>query len=215
MFIAILTWLALDETHWSLILKQMDTSTEFKRLRDGNNELVKTNRDLNDQVLMLQRTAGIDKQTMSQMQEEIRELQDQVYHLKGELEFYQGILDSTREVKGLNIQGIHVEALAKAQNYRLKVVLTHMTKNVKVAEGTIRITLEGVLDGTAKKLDLREVALDDSLDLSFRFRNFKRFESDLELPDGFDPQRVFIQLQPKDSGRLIINRIFDWPQTAG
>ena len=76
------------------------------------------------------------------------------------------------------------------------------------------ITIEGLENGEPTHLDLRKITLDEGLDLSFKFRNFKRFESDLELPAKFIPRRVLVQLQPKGVKQSTIKKVFDWPEST-
>ena len=212
--IALLTWLMLDESHWSTIYSRMDVNQDYKRLSKVNRELDKENKRLNEVVLMMKRASEVDKKTALLLQQNVQSMQDEIYKLKGELEFYQGIMDATRESTGLNIQGIHIESLPQEHSYRLKVVLTHVAKGIKIAEGKMNVTIEGMRNGEPSHLDLQDVTLDEGLDLSFKFRNFKRFESDLLLPAEFVPRRVLVQLQPKGVKQSNIKRVFDWPEST-
>jgi hypothetical protein len=215
MLLAITTWFALDRSLWSLIDSNFRTSRDFQHIQSVNTELEAENSRLRDQVMMMERTAGIDRETMTLLQNEIKVIQNEIYQLKGELEFYQGVMDATRSGKGLNIQGIRIENLARPRSYSLKLVLTHVAKSVKVAEGRIDIVFEGMRNATSAQLQLEEISLDEALDLNFKFRNFSRFESRLELPEGFVPDRIIVQLHPKDKKLTVIKSIFDWPETAG
>ena len=212
--IALLTWLMLDESHWSTIYSRMDVNQDFKRLSEVNRGLEKENKRLNEVVLMMQREAEVDKKTASLLQQNVQSMQDEIYRLKGELEFYQGVMDATRESTGLSIQGIHIESLPQENSFRLKVVLTHVAKGIRIAEGNMTVTIEGLKNGEPSNLNLQDITLDQGLDLSFKFRNFKRFESDLELPPEFVPRRVLVQLQPKGVKQANIKRVFDWPDST-
>ena len=210
--IALITWLVLDDRHWSVIYDRMNVNEDYVRLWERNEDLLKENERLAEVVLMMERGAKLDKETAALMQNEVQVLQDEIFQLKGELEFYQGIMDSTRESAGLNIQGIHIESLPQENSYRLKLVLTHVTKSVNVASGQLDIIIEGISSGKSQRLSLSEVAMDDALDTSFSFRNFSRFESDLELPRGFTPRRIIVQILPEGEKQSKLRRIFDWPE---
>lgn len=212
MFIALVTWLILDQSLWSVIYNRTSINEDFKRLSKKNIELEHENSRLHEIFLMMEHAAELDKKTALILQQEVQSMQDDVYQLKGELAFYQGIMNATSESTGLNIQGIHIESLRQDRRYRLKLVLTHVAKSVKVAAGTLKVSIEGIQDGVSTHLDLHDVALDDALDLSFNFRNFNRIECDLELPVGFSPRSVLVQLQPKGKKQSKLKRIFDWPE---
>ena len=88
-------------------------------------------------------------------------------------------------------------------------------RSQSAARGTISVTIEGIQSGATRHVNLRELTLDESLDLTFKFRNFKRVESNFGLPPGFSAQRVFVELQPRDQKQSKIRKAFDWPSTAG
>lgn len=213
--LAVITWLILDRSHWSVIFEHRKINEDFQRISQYNKELEKENSKLKEDILKKEHDAGLDKETASLLQQEIQSLQDEIYQLKGELEFYQGVMNATGESTGLNIQGIHIQSLVQQHSFRLKLVLTHVTKSTKVATGSVKVTIEGIQNGKSTHLDLQDVSLDNMLDLSFNFRNFKRIECDLELPDDFSPRRVLVLLQPKGGKQSnIIRRVFDWPELA-
>lgn len=208
-------WFLLDESHWSYIKSRIALGQESKSLWMENRNLEKENEQLRERVIMLERTTQIDSQAAAELLEEMKKLQDEIYTLKGELEFYQAIMTSTSTTPGLSIQGMQIDRLPVENNYRFKLILTHVAKSDKVAEGTVEITLEGIQDGVAKALNITEVVINPAIDLSFSFKNFKRFESNMMIPEGFTPHRVIVRLQPKDTNLSKIKRVFDWSELLG
>src|SRR5690606_34886590 len=176
--------------------------------------LEQENGRLREQVLRLERTTDLDTRTTGMLQEEIRQLQEEVFRLKTELKFYQGIMEAAGDAKGLDVHDIHVRKLSPPRTFRLKLILTNVTNTAKDAEGQLGISIEGIENGATRVFPLAEVALDRTLDMSFKFRNFKRFESTVRLPEGFSPQRVFVDLQPRDAKQSKIRKVFDWPAFA-
>ena len=207
---AIVTWFILDKTHWSIIYDRYDDNRVFKSVLDENRKLEISNQRLHENASMMQEMDNMDKKTAVLLQDQIQGLQDEIFKLKQELEFYHGIMDGARESNGLNIQGMNIRPLTKEKSYRLNLVLTHVAKSVKVAEGILEVSLEGERNGKPGFLKLREIALDPNLDLSFKFRNFKKFECDLILPDDFTPIRVKVVFTPKNANKTKIKKTFDW-----
>jgi len=214
MITAIGTWLLLDESHWSIIRGRFQASTDQQRLWDANRQLEQDNDTLHERVIALERIASVDKQTETFLQKEIRELQDEVFVLKGELAFYRGIMESADQAKGLNIHSIYVRRVEQANTYRMKLVLTHVANDDAEAAGNMSIAIEGLQNGTGRLLALSDVSSDPAPDLTFKFRNFKRFDASLQLPGGFVPQRVIVELQLNDQKPSKIKKVFDWPVTA-
>ena len=211
--IAAITWLVLDTSHWSYIYSRLGQNKDQKLLWEVNKQLERENTKLQERVVMLERSTELDKQTTVLLQDELTSLQDEISRLKRELEFYQGVMDDTRESSGLQIQGVHITPLSRQRNYHLSVVLTHVAKGDMVTEGVMDITIEGTIGKIVRKLKLTELNGDESLDLSFKFKNFKRFGSNIILPLDLVPQKVIVEIQPKDKKQATIKKVFDW-QTA-
>jgi hypothetical protein len=213
MLMALVTWLVLNQGYWALIYRELHSNKQHRHLLQANSHLKHENTALHSRVMMLERTTNLDRQTETHLQKDIRDLQEKVFHLKGELEFYQGVMESSSKAKGLDINGIYVSPLPRKDAYRLKLILTHVNSPLS-AEGTIDVSIEGLQNGKVRYLELKDISLDQSLDLSFKFSNFKRFEFNLAFPTGFTPQRVHVVLQPRNKKQSKITRVFDWPKDS-
>ena len=177
---------------------------------DSNNRLELENKELREQLVKLERISQVDRQTAVNLQEDMRKLQDRIYRLKEELEFYQGIMDSASKVEGLNVQGLHIVPLSQPRSYRFKLILTHVTKSDKVTEGSIGIKLEGMQNGSPKELDIRDVIIEKSFKLNYKFKHFKRLEGNVTLPEAYEPHTVSVRLQPKGQELSKVAKVFDW-----
>ena len=208
-------WLLLDANHWQFIKSKLLQSEESRELWSINQQLEAENKQLKEQVVMLQRSNQIDNQVAVKLQSQIRTMQDELYGLKGELEFYQGIMASTTGSKGLNVQGLHVEATNERQIYHFKLVLTNVAKSDRVTEVTMDMSIEGMSEAGTEVLSLDQVMAGNQLNREIIFKNFKRIEGSLNFPDGFKPLRVVVDLQQKGFKNSTIQKIFDWPAIAG
>lgn len=212
-FLSLTTWVLLDKSHWLFIKSRFSGGQESKELWEINSRLDVENSELRKRVIKLEQMTLVDNQTATNLQEEIRNLQDEVYRLKGELEFYQGVMDSAREVEGLNVQGLQIVPLLQANNFRFKLILTHVTKSDKVAEGKIDIILEGIQGDSQKALNIQDLVLEGSLKPKYKFKHFMRLESTMIIPAGFIPHRVRVSLIPKETKLSKVEKIFEWQET--
>ncbi len=208
-------WLLAEYSHWQLIRDQMEENYDQKRLWRTNQELEKENTRLRRQLAMLQTNDNIDKQATAELQNQLVALQNKVYKLTRELEFYRGIVSSTSDASGLTIQAFQLEPTRQAGQYRFKLVLTHVAKSDKVIRGTVDVALEGTTNGTSRTLSLMEAMRDQSVSFDYSFKHFKRFEGTVDLPSAFKPRRVRVQLLPKNSSHTRIERVFEWPEVTG
>lgn len=204
-------WVFLDESQWSYIKSSLSEAKKSKELWQENQVMNKTVIKLEERIIMLERTAQLERQTIANLQAEMIKQQDEVYTLRKELEFYQGIMASASESRGLSIQGLHIEEISQARSYYFKLILTHVSKSDKMAAGRLSILLEGVQDDVPRTIDIREITLSKSLSLVFKFSSFERIEGSIVLPEGFVAHRVIVRV--RQEGRKTtpeMERIFDW-----
>ena len=212
---SVIVWLLLDANHWDVIKSRLLQNEELRLLWDVNQELETENKKLKEQVVMFERSGQIDHQVAARLQNEIRHLQDQVYLFKGELEFYQGIMSATTDSKGLNIQGLHIESADQERLYRFKLVLTNVAKSDRVIEVTLDMSVEGMNESGSLVLSLDEVIAGSELKREMKFKNFKRIEGSLNFPKGFKPLRVVVDIRQKGVRNSTVQKIFEWPASAG
>lgn len=210
MLSAMVVWFSLDRSHWALIRNNINDGLDFQKTLMENRELEASNKKLKEHILVLEQTATVDRETIALMRAEDRIIQEELYQLKRELEFYQGVMDATKDITGLNIQGVHIDPLAKPRTYRIKVVLTHMAKDVTVAKGILSISVEGLLNAKVKQYEIQEIAEDGTPDFSFNFRNYLRFQNTFVLPEGFEPRKLVIRLQANNTKQSPILNTYDW-----
>ena len=211
--ITMTTWILLDESQWSYIKSSLTEAKKKKELWLENQVMSNTIAKLEERIIMLERTAQLERHTIKNLQVGIIEQQDEVYKLKNELEFYEGIMTAARESKGLSIQGLYIEETSQTRSYYFKLILTHVSKSDKVAAGTLSILLEGVQGELPRTIDIQELTLSESLSLSFKFGSFDRIEGSIMLPEGFIAHRVIVRArQGGKKKNPEIERIFDWSE---
>jgi hypothetical protein len=90
--------------------------------------------------------------------------------------------------------------------------LTQVLKDDRTARGVLQIDIEGLRNNEAKVLGLHEVSEKRVKELEYNFRYFQNMEGDIQLPEGFKPQRVTIKVVPRSrSDQEPFEKTFDWP----
>jgi len=207
--VALITWLLLDSSHWQLINDRIRGNQDTKYLLETNEELLAHNKALQDQVLMFEQTTRLDKETAVLLQQDLKSLQDEISRLKRELEFYQVVMDTARNSTGIDVHGLHIEPFMRENQYQLKLVLTNVAKSDRVTKGTVGISVEGMQDRNKIILRLDDLPSIEPADFSFELKSFKGLDYRFELPAGFIPEQVLVQINPQ--GESVFNKIFDWP----
>jgi len=211
--ITVTIWVFLDESQWSYIASSLSEAKKSKGLWQENQTMQNIIVELQERIVMLEKTAQVERQTIENLQKDIIEQQNGIYKLRKELEFYQGIMTSTGESRGLKIQGLRIEKTSQPRSYYFKLILTHVSKSDKVITGNLSILLEGIQGDTARTIDIQELTLTESLSLSFKFGSFERIEGSIMLPEGFVVHRLIVRARPEGKRRTpAIERIFDWSE---
>lgn len=213
--ISAIVWFFLDASFWTSIKGRYERGQEAKTLWQENRNLAAVNRQLREKVIMLERLTKLDEATASELQNEIRRLQDQVYDLTGELEFYLGIMSSATNSKGLNIQGLRVEEAEKSSLFRYKLILTNLAKSDNIIRVNFDIQIEGINGSDSQILSLQEIKTGSSPEQTLSFRNFERIEGGFSLPPNFKPLRVVVEINQKGVSKSSVQRVFDWAEIAG
>lgn len=210
-----LVWFALHLNHWHLIQDRLRQNKEAGRLWQTEQRLMEENTALRVEIIRLQRAGQIDAEAAISLQNDILELQDQVYRLKDELEFYEGVMAAAKGARGLHAQGLHIEPARRPRWFRFRLVLTHVAKNDKVIEVMLDMSVEGMNAAGAEVLSLRQVSAGAPIRRNIRLKNFARIEGNMVFPEGFRPLRVVVRLQQKGSRKPAVSRVFEWPARAG
>jgi len=210
--VAIVTWIVLDSSHWTYIINRVSGNDEIRQLLENNQELRKENGKLQEQIIKYEQITQVDRETTAMMQEELVGLQDEIYRLKHELEFYQGVMDSARNISGMDVHGLYIEPLARENQYHMKIVLTHVTKSARIIEGRLDIAIEGTQNREKTKLDLAGLSLDENIDLTFSLKSFRMFEYRFELPPEFLAEKVQIRIVSGNRSEPAMDKVYDWPE---
>lgn len=182
--------------------------------------LLKQTQDLQTQIENLQqdkavlaRDAQIKQKAYQDLDNTLKVLQGEILELKEELTFYRGIVSPRDAAQGLHLQRFKVEANGKPRGFRYKVILTQVLKEDRIARGYLRFTFEGMQNKVAKVLSLQDVSDKHIKEEKFNFRYFQNIEGDIQLPQGFKPQRVTIKVvsRNRSARQDPLEKTFDWP----
>ncbi len=180
---------------------------------------LKQERALSDELrrqLAIAETAGdIDRATYSEVESSLGELQAQIQAQEEELVFYRGIVTPQDRVAGLRIQSLEVEPSDGEGRHIVRLLLVQAIVHNRRVSGTVKLQLEGLLDGQTATFDGAElVAPNEPYDMAYEFRSFQGLETELALPVGFEPQQVVVEIWPNEARAERINQTFEWPSAA-
>ena len=164
--------------------------------------------ELLKQVAVAQRGEQVAKAASSELQQSLRDRQEEIAGLRADLAFYSRLTDGHSKPEGLNVHGIHLKPGSAAHVFNFTVTLTQTLKSGEVSAGHVRVSVSGVRAGKLVTLGWGDVAPNqDASGLSFSFKYFQQVAGTLMLPDDFTPNRIHVEVGG-DSGRA--DQEFAW-----
>ena len=132
-------------------MQHLSASTERDRLVGEVDRLETQRRGLRERIAVLERTGQIERKAYADVDEHLKDLEDEIFDLKEEVAFYRDIVSAQRN-KGLNIQSLDILPVGSGSDYRYRLVLTKDMRNDKVVTGKVNLSVEGEYDGKSKRL---------------------------------------------------------------
>jgi hypothetical protein len=144
----------------------------------------------------------------------IGELQAQVARQAQDLAFYRGIVGDSGQAP-IKIQQLRIVPATAAQHYIVKMVLGRPLRPEDAISGTLGLTLEGSEGLLSATRDLAQITADARREIPFNFRYLQPLDIEIEVPNGFRPQRLTVELRPARKGVTPLRQTFLWsPEPA-
>jgi hypothetical protein len=167
--------------------------------------------ELRRQLAIAETSKEIDRETYSQVEANLADLQAQIQAQEEELVFYRGIVSPQDGVPGLRIQSLDALRADAENHYSLRLVLVQAIVHSRKVAGVVKLRLEGTRDGQAVSFDAAEILAEGGeYDMEYEFRYFQGLECELALPVGFEPARVNVEIWPNDARANKVNQSYEW-----
>jgi hypothetical protein len=139
----------------------------------------------------------VENKAYADVEKNLADLQAQVLKHREELTFYRGIVSPEDGIGGLRVQRFQIVPGSADSHYVLRLVLVQSMRQDAVANGSVSIQLEGMRDSKPAQLLLSDVARTARADglIPFQFRYFQNLEQVIEVPAGFEPRAVTVEVR--------------------
>jgi hypothetical protein len=150
----------------------------------------------------------VDREGYKQVERSLGDMQSQIARLNQDLSFYRGLVqpDSLVHVK---VQQMQIVPDAPGQ-YRLKFVLMQTGKPDHEVTGSAAIVVDGLQQGKPQSLSFVEVSPHHRVTLAYSFRYFEDYDELVQLPQGFEPTRVGVQIHSGRDMNHAFRQAFVW-----
>lgn len=198
-----------------LLLGYRFFGTEMVEKRHQQNELenlqlqvVGMEQKLTNSVL----ASKIDRLALEEVRQVVTSLQTELAVDKEELGLYRNLLQTEGREKGLLIGELMLKPVSDSEHgvaYRL--VVQQKETKLKRIKVNITMILKGLKDGKEELLGLELIdAQMESSPILAEFKYFHILEGVVELPVGFSPQTLAVEIWKKGVSSSRVERSFDW-----
>lgn len=167
--------------------------------------------ELERELAILRTSRDIDRETYAQVEGALARLEGTIQSQEQELAFYRGIVSPQDGDSGLRIQSLEILPGDRERRYTLRIVLVQAIVHNRRVSGVVRLRVAGGLRGEAASYGLADLnGAEPGNELAYEFRYFQSLERELELPVGFEPASVEVEVLPREPRGDRLTQAFEW-----
>ena len=212
---AVFIWIAFELGQIRAGHNSMEAGELTRELEAALDEERETTEELRARIAQLETDLKVDRAAYAGVEQELSELEAEIFAQEEDLEFYRGIVADQQT--GLRIQDFVLWRGDRPRAFSMRLVLAQAMRAGSRISGSVDLDIEGMQDGEAKTLRLRDVLIGagSKSRLDFAFRYFQNLEADLLLPKGFEPLRVNLRLSPNGKSAKTVEKSVEWVVKSG
>ena len=167
------------------------------------------NRRQREQLEAAEVTRRVEREGYKQVERNLGDMQSQIVRLTQDLSFYRGLVqpDSLVHVK---VQQMQIVPEGAAGQFRLKFVLMQTGKPAASVTGNATATIDGLMSGKPVSLNYVQVSPTHRASLSYSFRYFQDYDEPVQLPPGFEPTRIGVEIHSGRDAAHVFKQAFVW-----
>jgi hypothetical protein len=207
-------------------------SYEFGRIRAGYNvveamaergeleqriaALEKEKLALSEEIVLLETHRNIDREAYAEVERSLDTLQAKIQEQQDAIAFYRGIVSPADGNAGLRVQDFRLSRGQQEREFNIRLVLVQAMKHDRKVSGAVSLSIAGLQNGEQKSYEYDELAAGESRsDWDFSFRYFQDFHRQVVLPDGFEPERVTVEVESRTKSIASIEESYAWHSSQG
>ena len=151
----------------------------------------------------------VEREGYRQVAQSLGDMQSQIARLNQDLSFYRGLVQPESLIH-VKVQQMQIVPQGPPGQFHLKFVLIQTGKSDKEVNGSASLTIDGLQNGKPMSLTYAQVSPSRHLALAYSFKYFQDYDEALELPPGFEPTRVGVEIHSGRDTKNGFRQAFVW-----
>lgn len=189
---------------------RLSTARQRTELEVSIERLEATNAELRARVAELETLRVGQARERAEVARAIGDLQAQLARNQQDLAFYRGIVTQSASGSGVKIQQVKIARTDTPQRFRVRVTLVQSARAESAMSGVATFKVEGETQAGAAVHDLAALTGGKRGELQFNFRYFENLDQEIELPAGFTPERLTVDVRASRKGVTPLTQSFLW-----
>lgn len=162
---------------------------------------------LKSRIAVLERSEQVAKAALVDVQQTLREREEEVDGLRADLAFYGRLVGGSKR-EGLAVHSLRLRPVKNSQAWNAIATLTQNFQRGQDIKGRLTLSVEGVQGDKLTTLDWAALAQgQDKAGIEYGFKYFQQVSGTIMLPEGFAPNRVIVRADG-EGGR--VEQEFSW-----
>jgi hypothetical protein len=177
-------------------------------------ELLRTQDELTESLSeldMLRMRYDVDRAGLKMVRSEIAAHKERILDLEERLQFFRGLMAPAGKAQGLTLRPVELLAMAQSGRFAYRIVVQQEARNHELLKGVLDVAVLGKQGSEEVRYPLGALSADAGAEaLSLRFRYFQAVEGVLLLPEGFEPEGIWVEAITTGSRKLEAAEQFPW-----
>lgn len=160
------------------------------------------------QVARYKREAQVEHEAGRVLQLELINMRREGDELRNEVALLRSLISTKRG--SLYVKRFEINPTETDSRYQYQLIVAQALDNVGTTKGKLSISILGKLDGKDKRIDLKQFSEDAAASIALSFKHYQEVNGIIVLPEGFVPESVEMEIQPKNTKLSKMNKQFAW-----
>lgn len=196
---AVYSGMGLDPAHYAQLQKQLVQADEKIRELEGELEVALTRHT-------------VDREALAQLRSDLAAQKEMIGNLEEGIRFYRGLMAPGDVAEGLSIRAVALVAAGEeGSRYAYRIVVQQEASRHDQLRGNLHVEIFGELLSQSVNYPLAELAEDvDTGGVPLKFRYFQSVEGEFELPEGFEPAGIRVEVKISKPRKLEAEGEYPW-----